>query len=124
MFSAALNHRSTAQTCTPNSCRKKIDDDARPQPRSSTLIPGRRSRAVASHSANHSELAPPLALAITQSEWYFAERGNRSETRRLSDVKQAFPFPIRPTWGTVLPPSLLLDAQFSLPIEYKCESVR
>src|SRR3989442_2795842 len=41
MFSEALNHRSVAQTCTPNSRRRKIDDDARPQPRSSTRKFGR-----------------------------------------------------------------------------------
>ena len=44
-FSEALNHRSVAHTCTPNSRRRKIDDDARPQPRSSTRMPGRRSSA-------------------------------------------------------------------------------
>ena len=42
MFSEALNHRSVAQTCTPNSRRRKIDDAARPQPRSNTLMPGRK----------------------------------------------------------------------------------
>src|SRR5580704_6547813 len=84
MFSAALNHRSVAQTWTPNSRRKKIDDDARPHPRSKTLIPGRRSRAVVSHSVNQSELAPPLALARTHSGWYCEERGNRLEKSRLS----------------------------------------
>src|SRR6267142_3846249 len=86
MFSEALNQRSVAQTCTPNSRRRKIDEDARPQPRSSTLIPGRRSRAAVSHSVNQSALAPPLALAMTHSGWYWEERGNRSETRRLSAV--------------------------------------
>src|SRR3954447_15936102 len=87
MFSVALNHRSVAQTCTPNSRRRKIEDDARPHPRSKTLIPGRRSIADASHSVNHSELAPPLALATTHSGWYFDERGNRSEVSRLSWAK-------------------------------------
>src|SRR5438876_1566668 len=85
-FSEALNQRSVAQTCTPNSRRRKIDEDARPQPRSSTLIPGRRSRAAVSHSVNQSALAPPLALAMTHSGWYWEERGNRSETSRLSAV--------------------------------------
>src|SRR3954468_16240890 len=33
-FSEALNQRSVAQTCTPNSRRRKIDEAARPQPRS------------------------------------------------------------------------------------------
>src|SRR5215469_1948434 len=37
MFSEALNHRSVAQTCTPNSRRRKTDDRARPQPRSNPL---------------------------------------------------------------------------------------
>jgi hypothetical protein len=58
----------------------------RAQPRSSTRIPGRKSSAVASHSVNHSALAPPLTLAMTHSGWYFDERGNRSETNRLSEV--------------------------------------
>ena len=43
-FSEALNHRSVAHTCTPNSRCRKIDDAARPQPRSSTRMPGRRSQ--------------------------------------------------------------------------------
>src|SRR5213594_291965 len=86
MFSETLNHRSVAQTCTPNSRRRKIDDDARPQPRSSNRMPGRKSSAAASHSVIHSALAPPLALAMTHSGWYFEERGNRSETNRWSDV--------------------------------------
>src|SRR3982750_3838511 len=66
-FSEALNQRSVAQTSTPNSRCRKIDDEALPQPRSSTRIPGRRSIAVVNHSANHNELAPPLALATTHS---------------------------------------------------------
>src|SRR5881396_3866589 len=82
MFSVALNQRSVAQTCTPNSRRKKIDDDARPQPRSSTLMPGCKSSAVVSHSVNQSELAPPLAFAKTHSGWYREERGNRLESSR------------------------------------------
>src|ERR1700688_1699394 len=86
MFSAALNHRSVAQTCTPNSRRRKIDDEARPQPRSNTLMPGRKSSAVVSHSVSQSEFAPPLALAMTHSGWYFEERGNRSYSSRLSGV--------------------------------------
>ena len=86
MFSEALNHRSVAQTCTPNSRRRKIDDAARPQPRSSTRMPGRKSSAAASHSVSHSALAPPLMLAMTHSGLYFEERGNRSETNRLSEV--------------------------------------
>src|SRR6266478_6389179 len=86
IFSEALNHRSVAQTCTPNSRRRKIDDDARPQPRSSTRMPGRRSNAAASHSVIQSEFAPPLALAMTHSAWYCEERGNHSETSRLSEV--------------------------------------
>src|SRR5258707_11054741 len=86
MFSDTLNQRSVAQTCTPNSRRRKIDDDARPQPRSSTRMPGRKSSAAASHSVIHSALAPPLTLAMTHSGWYFEERGNRSETSRFSKV--------------------------------------
>src|SRR5438093_1530954 len=86
MFSETLNHRSVAQTWTPNSRRRKIDDDARPQPRSSNRMPGRKSSAAASHSVIHSALAPPLALAMTHSGWYFEERGNRSEASRLSRV--------------------------------------
>ena len=68
-FSEALHHRSTAQTCTPNSRRKKTDDIARPQPRSSTRMPGRRSSASVSHSVSHSGLAPPLTPAMTHSGW-------------------------------------------------------
>src|SRR5271165_4371692 len=85
MFSAALNHRSVAHTCTPNSRRRKMDEDARPQPRSKTLMPGRRCSAEASHSVSHSEFAPPLAFAKTHSGWYCEARGNCSETSRTSD---------------------------------------
>ncbi len=51
-FSEASNHKSVAQTCTPNSRRRKTDDIARPHPRSRTRMPGRRSRASASHSVS------------------------------------------------------------------------
>src|SRR5437764_1541327 len=84
MFSAALNHRSVAHTCTPNSRRRKMDEDARPQPRSKTLMPGRISSAEASHSVSHSEFAPPLAFARTHSGWYCEARGNWSEMSRSS----------------------------------------
>ena len=86
MFSAALNHRSVAHTCTPNSRRRKMDDDARPQPRSKTLMPGRRSSAGASHSVSQSEFAPPLAFARTHSGWYCEARGNWSVTSRSFGV--------------------------------------
>src|SRR3989442_485155 len=86
MFSETLNHRSVAQTCTPNSRCKKIDDDARPQPRSSTRMPVRKSSDAASHSVIQRALAPPLALAMTHSGWYLEERGNRLERSRLSEV--------------------------------------
>jgi hypothetical protein len=46
---------------------RQIDDVARPQPRSSTRSPGFSSSPSASHSLSHSALAPPLALAMTQS---------------------------------------------------------
>src|SRR5512147_1512807 len=75
MFSEALIHRSVAQTCTPNSRRRKIDDDARPHPRSRTRIPGFRSKEEASHSVSQRELAPPLALVRTHSGWYREARG-------------------------------------------------
>src|SRR5215218_2438231 len=84
MFSEAQNHKSVAHTCTSNSRRKKIDDEALPQPRSSTLMPGRRSSAEASHSVNQSEFAPPLAFAKTHSGWYCDDFGNRTEASRLS----------------------------------------
>ena len=74
-FSDALNHRSVAQTWTPNSRRKKIEDDARPHPRSSSLMPGRKSSDEANHSLSHNEFAPPLTPARIQSGWYFDERG-------------------------------------------------
>jgi hypothetical protein len=86
MFSETLNHRSVAQTCTPNSRRMKIDDAARPQPRSSTRMLGRKSIAVVSHSVSHNEFPAPLMLDVTHSGWYFEERGKRSETTRLSEV--------------------------------------
>src|SRR6266567_555196 len=86
MFSETLNHRSVAQTCTPNSRRRKIDDAARPQPRSSTRIPGRKSSAEVSHSVSQSEFAPPLTLARTHSGWYCEERGKLVEMNRLSEV--------------------------------------
>src|SRR5207247_446429 len=63
----------------------KIDDDARPQPRSKTLMPGRRSSAEASHSVSHREFAPPLAFAKTHSGWYCDERENRSDMSRTSE---------------------------------------
>src|SRR5437773_753830 len=85
-FSEALNHRSVAQTCTPNSRRRKIDDAARPQPRSSTRIPGRKSSAEVSHSVSQSEFAPPLTLVRTHSGWYCEERGKLVEMNRLSEV--------------------------------------
>ena len=81
-----LNQRSVAQTCVPNSRRKKIDDAARPQPRSSTRIPGRKSSAEVSHSVSQSEFAPPLTLARTHSGWYCEERGKLVEMNRLSEV--------------------------------------
>src|SRR3954463_2586079 len=86
MFSDALNQRSVAQTSTPNSRCKKIDDEALPQPRSSTRIPGRRSIAVVNHSANHNELPPPLALATTHSGLYLFERKKRSFTSLLEST--------------------------------------
>src|SRR5215471_7273441 len=85
MFSAALIHKSVAHTCTPNSRRRKMDEEARPQPRSKTLMPGRRSSAEASHSVSQSELAPLLAFARTHSGWYCEARGNCSETSRSSE---------------------------------------
>src|SRR5215469_16334324 len=86
MFSETLNHRSVAQTYTPNSRRRKIDDAARPQPRSSTRMPGRKSSAVVSHSVIQSELAAPLMLDAIHSGWYCEERGKRSERRSLFDA--------------------------------------
>src|SRR5881396_3004335 len=86
MFSDALNHRSVDQTCTPNSRRRKIDDAARPQPRSSTRSPGRKSIAPASHSVSQSALVPPLEFATTHSGWYREARGNRSENSHWSVV--------------------------------------
>jgi len=86
MFSETLNHRSVAQTYTPNSRRRKIDDAARPQPRSSTRIPGRKSSAEVSHSVSQSEFAPPLTLARTHSGWYCEERGKLVEMNRWSEV--------------------------------------
>jgi hypothetical protein len=81
---AALNHKSVAQTCTPNSRRKKTDDIASPQPRSNTRMWDRKLSASASHSVSHSALAPPPALPMTHSGWYVDERGNRSQTNRVS----------------------------------------
>src|SRR5580658_5387141 len=85
-FSETLNHRSAAQTYTPNSRRRKIDDAARPQPRSSTRMPGRKSSVVVSHSVIQSEFAALLMLDAIHSGWYCEERGKRSETSSLSDV--------------------------------------
>src|SRR5262245_17553788 len=84
MFSETLNHKSVAQTCTPDSRRRKIDDAARPQPRSSTRIPGRKSSAEVSHSVSQSEFAPPLTLARTHSGWYCEERGKFVAINRWS----------------------------------------
>src|SRR5271163_80838 len=85
-FSEALNQRSVAQTCTPN---------ARPQPRSSTRMPGRKSISEASHSLSHSGLAAPLTLARTHSGSYFAERRNRSETNGLSEIMRILPLQLK-----------------------------
>ena len=52
-FSDACCHWSAAQTCTPNSGWRKMDDAGRPHPKSSTRIPGRRSSDSASHSVSH-----------------------------------------------------------------------
>jgi hypothetical protein len=68
-FAEGLNHRSVAQACTPNSRRRKTDDIARPHPRSSTCMPGRKSRASANHSVIHRGLAAPLSPASTHSGW-------------------------------------------------------
>jgi hypothetical protein len=87
----ALNHKSVAHTCTPNSRRRKTDDIARPQPTSSTRMPDRNSNASVSHSVSHSAFAPPLQLALTHSGWYFDERGNRSETNRSFAVMELSP---------------------------------
>ncbi len=92
MFSEALNQRSVAQTCAPNSRLRKIDEAARPQPRSSTRMPGRKSIAAASHSLSHSGLAAPLTLARTQSGLYFAARGNRLETCGISEIMRILLF--------------------------------
>ena len=86
IFSEALNHRSVAQTSAPNSRRRKIDDAARPQPRSSTRMPGRKSSVVVSHSVIQSEFAAPLMLDAIHSGWYCEERGKRSETSSLSEI--------------------------------------
>src|SRR5579863_5354433 len=66
-FSETLNHRSVAQTCTPNSRPRKIDDAARPQPRSNTRMPGFSVNDSVSHSVSHNEFAPPLALDLIHS---------------------------------------------------------
>src|SRR4029079_16358114 len=86
MFSAELNHRSTTHTSTPNSRLRKMDEVARPQPRSRIRIPGCRSSADASHSVSHSTFAPLLQWPTTQSGWYAEERGNRSDNRRSSRI--------------------------------------
>jgi hypothetical protein len=41
-----------------------------------------------SHSVSHRALAPPLALAMIHSGWYFDERGNRSDTNRSPAVME------------------------------------
>lgn len=66
--------------------RRKVDDAARPQPRSSTRIPGCKSSAEVSHSVSQSEFVPPLTLARTHSGWYCEERGKLVEMNRLSEV--------------------------------------
>src|SRR5689334_3879989 len=61
-----------------------MEDEPRPEPRSSTLIPGARSRAEPSHSVIHRTLDPPLAWVRTQSGLYLADRGNWLLIRRSS----------------------------------------
>src|SRR5262249_2167935 len=85
-FSETSHHRSVAQTCTPNSRCRKIDDAARPQPMSRTRMPGGKSKAFVSHCVNHSEFAPPLTLANIHSGLYCEDRGKLVEMNRLSEV--------------------------------------
>src|SRR5262245_29012965 len=50
-------------------------------------MPVRSSIAEVSHSVKHNALALPLPTrAMTHSGWYCDDRGNRSETNRLSEV--------------------------------------
>ena len=49
-------------------------------------MPGFKINAGASHSVNHREFAPPLALARTQSGWYCEDRGKFAEVSSVSGV--------------------------------------
>jgi hypothetical protein len=51
----------------PNSRHRKIDDAARPQPRSNTRMPGVSANDAVSHSLSHNEFAAPLALDLIHS---------------------------------------------------------
>jgi len=55
---AAPIHRSVAQTCSPNSLAKKMELMARPQPMSSTRMPGWRSITWLSASASQTAFGP------------------------------------------------------------------
>ena len=57
-FSSGDIQRSAAHTCTPNSRARKMEEIAVPHPRSSTRIPGWRSRTSVSHSVSHSTFGP------------------------------------------------------------------
>ena len=88
-----LTQRSVAQTWTPNSRRRNIEDMARPQPRSSTRIPGLIANPVVNHSVSQRVFAPLLAPAITHSGWYLFDRKNRLLISRLSNLRvTSFPY--------------------------------
>jgi hypothetical protein len=90
-FSDGLNHKSVAQTSTPNSRRRNTDERAQPHPRSSTRIPARRSMASASHSVIQSGFAAPLTPARSHSGWYRDARGNRPVSNRSSRLMRSSP---------------------------------
>src|SRR5918912_657705 len=84
----AGTQRSVAQTWTPNSCARKMDDRARPQPKSNTRMPACKVNRSLNHSAIQSGWLP-IPPSWTHAVVYFSERGNR----RLNSCVSIYPPP-------------------------------
>jgi hypothetical protein len=74
-LSSGERHRSAAQTVTPNSRAKKMEDELVPQPRSRTRMPGFNSTFRLMSSASHSGLGP-IACEYAHTGSYADARGN------------------------------------------------
>src|SRR6476661_6079917 len=72
--------RSAAMTCTPYSRARKTDVAPRPEPRSRTRMPGRRSRSAARSSSSHSGCGP-MSRSTSHLASYFEDLGKASRVR-------------------------------------------